>query len=109
LAADISKEIAAAEQHAAYAAASKDLKKVHAHLQHTINCLVGPSGKGFDAKAFNPCKDLGNGALMDAKDAAQNTALELALHKALAGLKAGNLPAAQKSATDVFVTLKKMM
>ena len=42
-------------------------KIVYAHLHHTINCLVGPGGKTFDARALNPCKDLGN----DSADAAQ--------------------------------------
>ena len=42
---------------------------VQAHLHHTLNCLVGPGGDGFDAKQMNPCAQAGNGAIPDAKDA----------------------------------------
>ncbi len=107
-AADVKKEIATAEQHAGYAQASTELKMVHTHLHHTINCLVGPDGKTFDAKALNPCKDLGNGAIPDA-DAAQKKALQAPLDKARAGLKAKELAAAQKDAGEVEAMLKKLM
>jgi hypothetical protein len=43
-AADAGKEIATAAQHAGYAADSTAIGMAHAHLQHTINCLVGPQG-----------------------------------------------------------------
>jgi hypothetical protein len=106
--ADVKQEIATAEQHAGYAQAATELKMVHTHLHHTINCLVGPKGKTFDAKALNPCKDLGNGAIPDS-DAAQKKALQAPLDKARAGLKATELAAAQKDAGEVEAMLKKMM
>jgi hypothetical protein len=108
-AADVSKEIATAEQHAGYAQAATELKMVHTHLHHTINCLVGPGGKTFDAKMLNPCKDLGNGAIPDSTDAAQKKALQAPLDKARAGLKQKELAAAQKDAGDVEAMLEKLM
>jgi hypothetical protein len=107
--ADVPKEIATAEQHAGFAQAATELKMVHTHLHHTINCLVGPKGKTFDAKALNPCKDLGNGAIPDSTDAAQKKALQAPLDKARAGLKANELAAAQKDAGEVEAMLKKLM
>jgi hypothetical protein len=107
-AADVKKEIATAEQHAGYAQQASELKMVHTHLHHTINCLVGPKGKTFDAKALNPCKDLGNGAIPDA-DAAMKKELQAPLDKARVGLKATELAAAQKDASEVEAMLKKLM
>jgi hypothetical protein len=107
-AADVKKEIETAAQHAGYAQASTELKMVHTHLHHTINCLVGPKGKTFDAKALNPCKDLGNGAIPDA-DSAMKKKLQAPLDKARAGLKAKELATAQKDAGEVEAMLKKLM
>jgi hypothetical protein len=42
--------------HAGMALGAADLKLVHTHLHHVINCLVGPSGKGFDAQAEHGVK-----------------------------------------------------
>jgi hypothetical protein len=107
-AADAKPEIAMAEQHAGYAAGSDKLDMVHTHLHHVINCLVGPGGKTFDAKALNPCKDLGKGAIPDS-DAAQRKVLQAPLDKARAGLKATKLETAQKDAGEVQAMLKKAM
>ncbi len=108
-AADAAQEIATAEQHAGYAAGSDQLEAVHAHLHHTINCLVGPNGEGFDTSALNPCKDLGDGAIPDSANAATKEALEGALAKARAGIAAGDLTAAQKDAAETEAMLKKAM
>ena len=108
-AADVKQEIATAEQHAGYAQAADQLKMVHTHLHHTINCLVGPDGKGFDAKELNPCKDLGNGAIPDTADEAQKKALQAAVSKARSGLDADELAAAQKDAGETEAMLKKLM
>ena len=108
-AADVKQEIATAAQHAGYAQAATELKMVHTHLHHTINCLVGPGGKTFDAKVLNPCKDLGKGAIPDSADAAEKKSLQAPLDKARAGLKATELAAAQKDAGEVEAMLKKLM
>lgn len=107
--ADATQELAAATQHAGYAAQSKDLKMVQSHLHHVVNCLVGPKGKGFDSKELNPCKDLGNGAIPDTTDAAKKKGLQSALSKARAGIKAKDLAVAQKDAADAEAALKKGM
>jgi hypothetical protein len=97
---DPAKEISTAATHAGLAAKATDMKDTQMHLHHVVNCLVGPKGKGFDATPGNPCKDQGNGAITDTKDSKQKKALQAALAKANAGLKAKDMTAAQKDATD---------
>ena len=97
---DQAKEVSTAATHAGLAAKATDMKMTQTHLQHVVNCLVGPKGKGFDAGPGNPCKDQGNGAIPDTKDKKQKAALNQALTKARAGLKAKDMAAAQKAATD---------
>ena len=106
-AADVSKQLDTAEQHAQYAATAKDVKMAHAHLHHVINCLVGPQGKGYDAKQMDPCKGMGNGAITDSGAAAQKKELRAAVRKAEQGLKENQLAAAQKTAADVGEMIKK--
>jgi len=64
-AADPAQEAATAGLHAGLAAKAATIEQVHMHLHHTVNCLVGPAGQGFDAKEANPCQKLGNGAIPD--------------------------------------------
>jgi len=106
-AADPAKEAATAEQHAGFAAAAKDITAVHQHLQHAVNCLIGPKGPGFDAKEANPCKDMGEGAVTDTADAKKKSELLEACKKAASGIKETDLAAAQKTATEVVAMLKK--
>jgi len=104
---DGGKEISTALDHAQLAAAGTDLKTVDMHLHHVVNCLVGPKGKGFDAGAGDPCKDMGDGALGDsAKDKHQHAELERALHLADRGLADKDLKGAQKYAAEVIAHLK---
>ena len=79
----------------------------HAHLQHTINCLVGPNGSGYDANALNPCKDMGSGAIRDTQDASKAAALESAVVLAQQGLKSDDLDAAKKSGAQGVTEIKK--
>ena len=106
---DVAKEVSTAAQHAGLAAAGKDMAAVQMHLHHTVNCLVGPKGKGFDAKEMNPCKDQGNGAIPDTKETAKKKALRRALAKVQAGLKTTDMTAAQKDATDAQNAIKGSM
>jgi hypothetical protein len=69
------KEIATAAQHAGFAAKARNVKLLHTHLHHVINCLAGSSGSGFDAAAGNPCNGEGKGALADASGAEATEAL----------------------------------
>jgi hypothetical protein len=104
-AADADEEIATAAEHANFAAESTAIGMVHAHLHHTINCLVGPKGEGFDAKELNPCEKLGNGAIPDTTDAATVKSLRQAVALAQEGLKSNDLEAAKKLAAEVEAEL----
>lgn len=106
LAADAAKEAATGGMHAGLAAKAATIDQVHMHLHHTVNCLVGPKGQGFDAKEANPCQALGDGAIPDASDAATKAKLTSALAHAQAGLKSTDLAAAQKAAAETEAALK---
>jgi len=106
-AADAAKEVQTAATHAGYAADATVLKTAITHLHHTVNCLVGPKGAGFDAKELNPCKDQGAGAISDTTDAAKKKNLEAALASANRGLKATTLAAAKTEAQNTAALLKK--
>ncbi len=106
-AANPNQEISTALQHAGMSAGSSALADVHMHLQHVINCLVGPSGKGYDAKAADPCKGQGTGALNDVGDMSkQRMALEMALKTADKGLAQKELKLAQQEAKEVMKELQ---
>jgi len=102
---DQAKEVSTAATHAGLAAKATDMKMTQTHLQHVVNCLVGPKGKGFDDAPGNPCKDQGNGAIADTKDKKQKATLNQALAKARSGLKAKDIAAAQKDATQIQTML----
>lgn len=100
-------EIKTAHAHALLAQGSTALPTAHMHLQHVINCLVGPSGAGFDAKPGNPCKGQGNGAIPDsANDKAVQAKLQSALEQAQAGLKLDSLADVQQDAGKVAAALQ---
>jgi hypothetical protein len=105
-AADPAQEAATAGVHAGLAAQGASIEQVHMHLHHTVNCLSGPKGQGFDAKEANPCQKLGNGAIPDTADQASKAKLTAALAKAQAGLKSDDLTAARKAATEAQAALK---
>lgn len=86
LAADLQAEITTAHTHAKLAVQASGIDGVHAHLHHTLNCLVGPNGNGFDAKQINPCAHSGAGAI---PDSASNPATQKALKEAAATARAG--------------------
>ena len=106
---DVAQEVSIAAQHAGYAADAIVISTVHVHLHHTINCLVGPNGQGFDAKEQNPCQGKGNGALPDTTDATKTQMLQDALAKAQAGLATGDLPAAKSDSAAAKALLTKAM
>jgi hypothetical protein len=106
VAADAAQEAATSGVHAGLAAQAATIEQVHMHLHHTVNCLVGPTGQGFDAKEANPCQKLGNGAIPDTTDSTTKAKLTAALAKAQAGLKSDDLTAAKKAATEAQAALK---
>jgi hypothetical protein len=73
--ADGPQAVATAAQHAGLATNAGDLAGVHRHLHHTLNCLVGPDGEGFDEAAGNPCANAG-GAIPQTADAEMKAKLE---------------------------------
>lgn len=101
------KQASTASAHAGMALGAADLKMAQTHLHHVVNCLVGPAGKGFDGSAGNPCKDMGHGAIADAKgDAATESKLQAALAQAEHGLKSGTLEGAHADAQQALTTLQ---
>jgi len=105
--ADAHSEIVNAGMHAGFAAGSPDVAGVHSHLHHTLNCLVGPNGNGYDGKELDPCAQAGHGAIPDTADATKKAALEAAAAKARAGLASNDLAAAKQDASDARTMLKK--
>ena len=96
--ADTAAELSIAQTHAGMAAKAADLKTTQMHLHHAVNCLVGPSGSGFDATAGNPCGKAGAGAIPDSTDAGQKSKLQAAVATAQPGLATTDLATAQKAA-----------
>jgi hypothetical protein len=103
---DAASETVTAATHAELGADAGDLDGVHTHLHHTLNCLVGPDGNGFDAKALNPCAQSGHGAIPDTSDATKKSLLEAAADKVRAGLASNNVKEARRDASAAASLLK---
>ncbi len=105
------KEISTALTHAGYAEQVTNVDKVHLHLHHVINCLVGTKGVGFDAKAGDPCIGMGDGAIKDFNykmaDKLRRDMLKQALEDANYGLMTNRLKIARNAADLVAKDLKK--
>jgi hypothetical protein len=103
----VAKQVSTAAAHAGMALGAADLKMAHAHLQHVVNCLVGPSGAGYDAQQEDPCKGMGQGAMVDAKgDSARESQLQAALMQAQQGVKATTVDEAHADAKRAMDTLQ---
>jgi len=101
------KEIHTAIEHSGYASHVKSTNKVHLHLHHVVNCLVGPHGKGFYPAAGDPCQGEGNGALNDLSGQPKvRSELEKALREANTGLRENSFRTAHNTAEQVRKTLK---
>lgn len=99
---DAAKEAATAANHAQLAAASQSVAMTDMHLHHVINCLVGMGGHGFDAKAGNPCKGMGDGAVRDSSgDKDLHSKAVKALMVARRGVASKDLSAAHDAANKV--------
>lgn len=101
----LDKEIAAAATHAGLAAQEAELGGVHMHLQHTMNCLVGPKGEGYSAKDMDPCSALGNGAIVDA--VAPDTVL--GVNTAIAGTRKGLAEQDLTKAKEIAAEVNKQL
>ncbi|HEX4271126.1 MAG TPA: hypothetical protein VHZ32_07050 [Rhizomicrobium sp.] len=103
--ADLAGELSTAQTHAGMASTQTDIAMAQKHLQHAVNCLVGPSGTGFDAAAGNPCGKAGAGAIPDSTDAAQKAKLTSIAASAKQGVGSSDLATVQKSAKDTVAAL----
>ena len=106
--ADASSEVATAAEHAGLSAASNSILMAHTHLHHTLNCLVGPKGRGFDTKAANPCASLGNGAIPDTTDAHTRKELAHIAYRVRRALRSQSLATVQNDAVAIEADLKKV-
>jgi hypothetical protein len=104
---DSRQQIATAAAHAGMAAESADMKMVKAHLQHVINCLVGPAGAGYDSTQANPCKEQGFGAIPDASFE-KMASLEAALKMAKDGKAEADIAKAREKAAATQAALGKL-
>lgn len=99
--ADAAMQIQTAAQHAQFASQATDLKMADAHLHHTLNCLEGPKGRGFDKKAENPCADQGNGAIPDETDATTKKSLERIAARTRSALRSKSLDKVKEDAGKI--------
>lgn len=106
--ADAAGEVSTAAQHAGFSAAATSLKVAHMHLHHTLNCLVGPSGRGFDSKQENPCSSMGSGAIPDTTDAAAKKSLEHIAARTRSALRSTSLATVTKDAAAIQTELGKV-
>lgn len=107
MAGDAKQQVATAAAHAGMAAAAAEDKMVKGHLQHVVNCLVGPAGEGFDAAQANPCKDQGFGALQDSP-MDKLPALQAALKMARDGVTESDPAKAREKAAATQAALSKL-
>jgi hypothetical protein len=101
--AGIGEELTIAQTHAllAYRSGGRGVGGAKTHLQHVLNCLVGPGGEGYDAAQLNPCAEAGKGALPDAINAAQKDKITAAINMTKAGLLIEEPEKMQSHATDL--------
>ena len=105
-AADLAAEMATASAHAGMAAAAGDMKMVHTHLQHVVNCLVGPGASDYDTSNADPCKAQGMGIIPDSP-ADKQAAMKAALVIAKEGVAQPDMTKAKADATALQAALKK--
>lgn len=96
--------IAKAAQHAGLAAGSDNIGAVHTHLHHTLNCLVGPGGEGFDEDQANPCGADG-GAIPQTADAEMKGKLVELAAQVQGGIGNDDVAAAKEVAMTVQAML----
>lgn len=102
--------IANASVHASVAAKIDTLEGAHLHLQHAINCLEGPHGALYSAKAealsAYHCNGIDVGAIDDPRAGRDVQKLaRQAVQEASAGIGATRVGVAHQDATAVVQTL----
>lgn len=108
LAEESDSQVKTAAVHATLAVDSADIQAVQMHLHHTLNCLVGPEGDGFDADEMNPCDGMGNGAITDAKDEDNKDELEKVASVVKDGLDSDDYDEAKDAATSAQDMLNEL-
>ena len=103
--ADLAAELSTAQTHAGMSSTQTDIAMAQKHLQHAVNCLVGPNGTGFDAAAGNPCGKAGNGAIPDSTDAAQKAKLTTIAATAKQAVGSSDLATVTKTAKDTAAAI----
>ncbi len=108
VAGDALQEVSTAAQHAGFSAQASSLDVAHMHLHHTLNCLVGPGGRGFDSKQANPCSAIGAGAIPDATDAATKKTLAHIAYRTRRALASKDLATVKKDAAEIQTALSNV-
>ncbi|HWE05070.1 MAG TPA: hypothetical protein VG274_00070 [Rhizomicrobium sp.] len=112
LAADLRGEIMNAAEHAEYSGEATTIGDAHMHLHHSLNCLVGPNGEGFDPHSLNPCVHSGNGVIPDTTDAKLIAVYRSAAAKCREGLATNDIAVEQSDAIAaaklIVATLKSV-
>jgi hypothetical protein len=103
--AGIGEELTLAQQHAllAYRSGGRGVGGAKTHLQHVLNCLVGPGGDGYNATPpmMDPCASSGKGALNDAVSPAQKTKITAAIGMVKAAFAIEDPEKMQATATEI--------
>jgi hypothetical protein len=103
--AGIGEEITIAKTHSllAYRSGGRGPERAMPHLQHVLNCLVGPGGDGYDITPPNtdPCANAGKGALNDAANPAQKAKITQAIGMVKAAMKLTEGEKIELAATEI--------
>jgi hypothetical protein len=102
--ADAAEAKSTAATHAGLAANQDAIGGVRTHLHHTLNCLVGPEGEGFDDSVGNPCAQAGY-AIPETADAEMKEMLTELAEKVRMAIAGEELMAAKDAATEIQETL----
>jgi hypothetical protein len=103
--AGIGEELTIAQQHSllAYRSGRGGVGGAKTHLQHVLNCLVGPGGEGYNntPPMMDPCATSGKGALNDAVSPAQKEKIVKAVGLVKAAFAIEESEKMQEAATEI--------
>ena len=103
--AGIGEELTIAQTHSllAYRSGGRGPERAMPHLQHVLNCLVGPGGDGYNITPPNmdPCASAGKGALNDAVSPAQKAKITNAIGLVKAAMKLTEGEKIEAAATEI--------
>ena len=103
--AGIGEELTIAQTHSllAYRSGGRGVGGAKNHLQHVLNCLVGPGGEGYNATPpmMDPCANSGKGALNDAISPAQKQKIIAAIAMTKKAMEINEPEPMQTATTDL--------